>query len=134
MKQNLVSIVLFLSLVLAFQACNKASLLGYDLFADDQIGTAFIDTMTVTALTERGDSVRTYSPSFTALNAFLCGDYYDQVVGRARSIIRAWMATLRIFLPLCWIRPFWLCPMTPRLSTGAPTSFLACRPIACKMA
>ncbi len=89
MKQTLVSIVLFLSLAPAFQACNKASLLGYDLFTEDQIGTAFIDSMTIVGLTERGDSVRTYSPGITALSAFLCGDYYDQVVGRARSVIHA---------------------------------------------
>ena len=89
MKQTLVSIVLFLSLILVFQACNKASLVGYDLFAGDQIGTEFTDTMTITALTELGDSVRTYAPGVVALNAFLWGDYYDQVVGRARSVIHA---------------------------------------------
>ncbi len=89
MKQTAVSIGLLLSWVFLFQACNKASLLGYDLFAGDLIGTELTDTMTVIAWTEIADSVRTYSPSFDVLSTFLFGHYRDAVVGDAESVIYA---------------------------------------------
>ncbi len=89
MKQIVVSIALLLSWIFVFEACNKASVLGYDLFAGDLIGTELTDTMTVIAWTEIADSVRTYSPSFDALNTFLFGHYRDAVVGDAESVIYA---------------------------------------------
>ncbi len=69
--------------------CNDPTVIGSDLFNDQQLDIDFTDTVSLRAWTIEGDSVLTFSPivSGTDTRSFLFGDMQDPVFGRVISTI-----------------------------------------------
>jgi len=83
MKVLFYSIVVSATLVFAF-SCNKASLVGSDLFVPDSIDLFFEDDFEITAATERVDSVITYN-GLTSLTTLIVGELDDPVFGKTKA-------------------------------------------------
>lgn len=80
---NSFSIVLATIFLLTL-GCSKSTEVGLDLFDEDQIGTIYIDSLKINALTVRQDSV--LSPDFTNYQrTYPLGNFNDPIFGRTEA-------------------------------------------------
>ncbi len=70
--------------LLALVACNKPILIGSDLLDQDQINTAFTDTLTLKTSVISPDSVRAYIPASPYQQMF-CGNFDDPLFGKTEA-------------------------------------------------
>lgn len=93
---SFLSIALFGAGVLFWTGCTDPIDVGSDLLSEDRATVGFTDTLDVSAITVIGDSVRTYSPSFSSqLNTYLLGRTEDPFFGVTEAGIYATPLLLR---------------------------------------
>jgi hypothetical protein len=97
MKQFLQGFTTLIFALLLLFSCSDPTKVGSELLEDDQARIGFVDTLRVIATTEKGDSVRTFSP-FTAqqLRSYLFGNFVDPYFGKASSNLYAQVRLQRI--------------------------------------
>ena len=73
---------------LFYAACTDPTTLGADLFDEDQTDILFIDTLTLKASTELGDSAISYNPNASSqLRNYMFGDMTDPIFGQSFASI-----------------------------------------------
>lgn len=83
MKVLLYSLVVSATLVFTF-ACNKATLVGSDLFVPDSINLFFKDDFDISAVTKRVDSVVTFDGA-SSISSLIVGELDDPVFGKVKA-------------------------------------------------
>jgi hypothetical protein len=86
----------FLGSVLLLVSCNEPTIVGEELLVDDRSEVLFTDDLPFKARSIPADSVITYSP-LAPLSVYLCGNYQDPFMGKARATVYAQLGLSSLF-------------------------------------
>jgi hypothetical protein len=81
MKKFLLILSIFVSSLAIFNSCTKSTIAGSELFSKDKLDFTFTDTISLTSVTDKIDSLLTYTYK-SPYSSLLLGNYIDPTFGQ----------------------------------------------------